>query len=118
MIVARFPSTCLSTTVISFGSARIKLQLIGSPDPFSSGTSLTQLSWSRSRIISSVSSSESFDADAGSPCEDDGPHPNDTANSRANPKNVACVRFALVACIADLHTAYVKAREKQHHAGK
>src|SRR5687768_207668 len=116
MIVARVASTCLSTIVISFGSARMKLQLIGSPAPFSSGTSQICASLIRSWIISSVSSSGSFDPEAVSPCDDGGPpHPNEKTTSRANPKNVA---RTLVACIADLHSAYVQAREKQHKTGE
>lgn len=148
-IFARSPSICFSTTAISFGSSSSKLQMIGSPVPFSSGTSLTRVSLIRSRITSSVSSGKSFDGEEAdplwlpSPCEEDGAQPNEQVSSKANPKNDESrnarrgkfrvkrinliisgknssvrISFRLVARIANLHSADVQAREKEHNGGK
>ncbi len=144
-IVARPPSICLSAMMNSFGSSSSKLQLMASPAPVSSGTSLTCASLIRSWIISSVISGRSPDAEADppcllSPCEEGGPQPNESASSNAIPKNdkrenvergtfgkwqvvrgknaYLNIRVGLVTRIADLHTSYVQACEKYYDGCK
>ncbi len=90
-------------------------------------------------------SGRSLDAEADppcfmSPCEEGGPQPNESASSSAIPKNdtreniergtfqkwqvvrgknaYLNIRVALVARIADLHTSYVPACEKEYEGGK
>jgi hypothetical protein len=70
-------------------------------------------------IISSVISSGPFDAaDGWSLCDWEGAHP-DWASSIAVIINISeGVVRALIACIADLHAANMKAGEKKHHCSK
>jgi len=97
-IVACAPFTFFSTTVISFGSSRLKPQLIGAEFTFSEGTSRTQVSWIRSRITSSVSSGTLSDCDPDDVCfpsPEGGPQPRELVNSSANPMSAERTNAAL-----------------------
>src|SRR5688500_12467521 len=118
---------------------------MGSPVPLSGGTSRTQVSLMRSRMRSSVMSGKPLGPEAdGSwpPWGEGGPQPNEPASSRSAARKAirnivlgtfrtcsvgrkadgnnssARISFILFARIADLHSAYVQARQEQHDAGE